>query len=63
MALNTVFPEVHNFLSKPTQLFIGGQWVDAVSKQTFEVENPATQQVIAHVAKGDAADVDLAVEA
>lgn len=63
MAINEIFPEVHRFLAKPQQLFIGGQWTDSVSKQTFDVENPATQEVIAQVAKGGAADVDLAVDA
>src|SRR5690349_13832517 len=46
-----------------TQCFIGGQWVPAASGKTFETVNPATEEVIAQVAEGDAADVDLAVEA
>ena len=46
-----------------TQCFIGGQWVPAASGKTFETINPATEDVIASVAEGDAADVDLAVEA
>ena len=50
MAINEIFPEVHRFLAKPQQLFIGGQWMDSISKQTFDVENPATQEVIAQVA-------------
>src|SRR4051794_14276817 len=48
---------------RQTQCFIGGQWVPAVSGKTFETVNPATEEVIAQVAEGDAADVDLAVEA
>ena len=48
---------------RQTQCFIGGQWVPAVSGKTFETINPATEEVIAHVAEGDAADVDLAVKA
>ena len=35
----------------------------AASGKTFETINPATEEVIAQVAEGDAADVDLAVEA
>src|SRR5262245_18347833 len=51
-------PKIQN-----TQCVIGGQWVDAASGKTFETDNPATEEVIANVAEGDAADVDLAVEA
>ena len=46
-----------------TQCFIGGKWVPAASGKTFETINPATEEVIAEVAEGDAADIDLAVEA
>ena len=48
---------------RQTQCFIGGQWVPAVSGKTLETINPATEEVIAQVAEGDAADVDLAVTA
>ncbi len=48
---------------KQTQCFIGGKWVPAKSGKTFETINPATEDVIANVAEGDAADVDLAVTA
>jgi aldehyde dehydrogenase (NAD+) len=46
-----------------TQCFIGGQWVPAQSGKTFDTLDPATEEVIASVAEGDAADVDLAVKA
>jgi aldehyde dehydrogenase (NAD+) len=48
---------------RQTQCFIGGQWVPAASGKTFETLNPATEEVIASVAEGDAADIDLAVKA
>jgi len=48
---------------RQTQCFIGGQWVPAKSGKTFETIHPATEEVIAEVAEGDAPDVDLAVEA
>src|SRR5204862_6130061 len=48
---------------RQTQLFIGGQWVPSQSGKTFETVNPATEEVIASVAEGDAADVDLAAKA
>ena len=46
-----------------TECFIGGKWMPAASGKTFETINPATEEVIAEVAEGDAADIDLAVQA
>jgi aldehyde dehydrogenase (NAD+) len=48
---------------RQTKILIGDQWRDAQSGKTFETINPATEEVIAEVAEGDAADVDLAVKA
>lgn len=48
---------------RQTQLLIDGQWCDAISGKTFQTINPATEEVIAEVAEGDAADIDLAVKA
>jgi len=45
------------------KLLIGGEWLDAASGETFAVRNPATEEVIAECAAGDAADVDKAVAA
>ena len=45
------------------QLFINGEWRDAVSGRTIEVVNPATEEVIAAVASAGPADVDAAVAA
>ena len=44
-----------------TDLFINNEWRPAASGLRFPVENPATEEVIAEVALGDAADVDNAV--
>ena len=46
-----------------TGCFINGEWREAASKRTFPTINPATEEVIAQVAEGDAADVAAAVEA
>src|SRR6202789_419263 len=51
------------FLAKKHQMLIDGKWVDARSGETFAVEDPATEEVIAHVPAGDKADIDLAVAA
>jgi aldehyde dehydrogenase (NAD+) len=45
------------------KFYIDGQWVDAAQSQTFDVVNPATEQVAGTVALGSAADVDRAVAA
>ena len=48
---------------RETQCLIDGKWQPAKSGKTFDTINPATEEVIAKVAEGDAADVDLAVKA
>ncbi|WP_207253273.1 aldehyde dehydrogenase family protein, partial [Pseudomonas sp. MPR-R2A4] len=58
----TLLPQVEAFLRRRHTLFIDGGYVQSHSSQTLEVINPATDQVIAHVADADAADVDAAVE-
>src|SRR3954452_23080563 len=49
--------------SLQTKMLIDGQWRDSVSGKTFATYNPATEELIAEVAEGDAADIDLAVKA
>jgi acyl-CoA reductase-like NAD-dependent aldehyde dehydrogenase len=44
-----------------TGLFIDGRLVPAKAGETFECVNPATGTVLAHVARGQAADIDSAV--
>jgi len=44
-------------------LWIGGEWQPSASGQTFDVKNPATGEVLARVAAGDAPDVARAVAA
>jgi len=46
-----------------TDLFINNEWRPALSGKRFPVENPATEEIIAEVALGDAADTDAAVKA
>jgi aldehyde dehydrogenase (NAD+) len=46
-----------------TDLFINNEWRPAVSGKRFPVENPATEETIAEVALGEAADIDNAVGA
>ncbi|XP_052135579.1 aldehyde dehydrogenase family 2 member C4-like [Oryza glaberrima] len=55
--------EVPKLEIKFTKLFINGRFVDAVSGKTFETRDPRTGEVIAKIAEGDKADIDLAVKA
>src|SRR5215475_5913611 len=45
------------------KMLIDGKWVDAASGKKFETLNPATGEVLATVAEGDAEDINRAVAA
>lgn len=47
----------------PTQLLIGGTWVDASGGGTFEVTNPATDEVLTRIADGTPEDGERALAA
>jgi betaine-aldehyde dehydrogenase len=47
----------------PYQMYIDGKFVDAQGGKTFDVYDPATEEVIATCPAGDAKDVDRAVRA
>src|SRR5229473_1415333 len=44
------------------QNYVNGQWVGSAS-ETFPVYDPSTEEIIAHVASSNAADIDKAVKA
>lgn len=46
-----------------TQLLINGQWQDAANGKKIPVHNPATGEVIGHVAHASISDLDRALEA
>jgi len=48
---------------KPAKLWIDGKPADGASGRTIDVINPATQEVLAAVPRGEAEDVDRAVRA
>jgi aldehyde dehydrogenase (NAD+) len=57
-------PVTHPFLAGgPKRLLIDGANVDALSGRTFQSRNPATGELLAEIAEGDAEDIDLAVRA
>src|SRR4051794_29688226 len=45
------------------KMLIDGKWVEAASGKTFETHNPATGELLATVAEGDAEDINRAVAA
>ena len=45
------------------KMLIDGKWVDAASGKKFETFNPATGELLATVAEGDAEDINRAVAA
>ena len=54
---------VTDFISSDCKLLIGGEWSESSDGSTFPTINPATEDVLADVAQGSAADVDRAVAA
>ena len=54
---------VASFVAARHKMLINGQWVEAASGKTFPTYNPATGEVLAHIAEGDKADIDAAVRA
>jgi phenylacetaldehyde dehydrogenase len=59
----TLDKRVDDFIATKRQLFIDGAWVDAASGRTFDTPNPATGEILATVAEGDAEDINRAVAA
>jgi phenylacetaldehyde dehydrogenase len=55
--------KANEFISKPRPMLIDGKWVNSVSGKTFPTYNPATGEILAQIAEGDKADIDLAVKA
>lgn len=49
--------------SVPTGLYIGGEWIDAEGGATFEVRDPATNEVVRTIASASAADGIKALDA
>jgi aldehyde dehydrogenase (NAD+) len=47
----------------PAKLYVGGEWVESASGETFGTRDPTTNEVLAEVAAGTAEDVDRAVAA
>ncbi|MFB7639676.1 NAD-dependent succinate-semialdehyde dehydrogenase [Peribacillus butanolivorans] len=50
-------------ISVENKLYIGGEWINAISNKTFEVLNPATGELIREIAYGVAEDAKSATDA
>lgn len=50
-------------LNDDLRIYVDGEWLDRSAAPKIPVLNPATEEVIGHVAAGTGADVDLAVAA
>lgn len=61
---SSIAPEAgHRFLEKQHRHLIGGEWVEPASGRRFDVQDPATGEIIAQAPDGDATDIDRAVAA
>jgi len=56
-----LLPEAQAFLSEEKKMFIGGQWVDAASGETFATIDPARDDELARVPLAGPEDVERAV--
>ncbi len=56
-------PQLDIGVKYPDRMLIGGEWVASSSAGVFTVVDPATEEVLAQVARAEAVDVDRAVAA
>ena len=55
-------PSVQQFLATDHTMLINGNWVTALSGQTFSTVNPATGETLCQIPEGQQGDIDLAVQ-
>ncbi|MCT9010808.1 aldehyde dehydrogenase family protein [Streptomyces sp. NPDC054766] len=63
MAVTTTEIPAPGISTAPRKMLVDGVWVDAIDGAVLETVDPATEQALATVPLGGAADVDLAVRA
>jgi acyl-CoA reductase-like NAD-dependent aldehyde dehydrogenase len=56
-----LLPEAQAFLSEAKKMFIGGQWVDAASQETFATIDPSRDEELARVPLAGPEDVERSV--
>lgn len=62
MAEVRILPQVRAFIDRPNGQFINGKPIVSPGGETITVTNPATDEIIAHVASATGAEIDAAVE-
>ncbi len=64
-AISPRYPEtaVSDFLARKHRLLINGKWVEPSSGRTFTTLDPATGEILSHIADGQKEDIDRAVTA
>src|SRR5579871_2683662 len=55
--------KVSGFIARKHKMLINGKWVESASGKTFPTYNPATGEVMSHIAEGDREDINRAVVA
>ena len=60
--LKNLIPDTKRFLDREMKHFIGGKWVNGTARETFSVIDPSSAEVLAVVPKGNADDIDHAVQ-
>ena len=61
--LKTLITDTQKFLRQEMKQFIGGEWVTSSNNDSFSVIDPSSAEVLAQVPKGNAEDIDAAVQA
>jgi 4-guanidinobutyraldehyde dehydrogenase / NAD-dependent aldehyde dehydrogenase len=59
--MSTTFADALAGIEVRSQAFVDGEYVDALSGETFDCVSPITGATVAQIAAGDAADIDRAV--
>ncbi|WP_244111943.1 aldehyde dehydrogenase family protein [Burkholderia diffusa] len=59
----SINPSIPDFVRGTKKLLIGGQWVEPAGGERIDAINPATGEVLCHIAQGSAQDVSRAVSA
>jgi aldehyde dehydrogenase (NAD+) len=59
------FPKMQTLplLGATNHVFVGGHWRDGATRETLPLVNPSDGSVLARIARGNAADIDAAVQA
>ena len=62
-SVNPLVAKNKSFLNRKQKLMINNEWVEPSSGKYIDVFDPATGSVVSHIAAGNEADIDKAVNA